>query len=172
MKKLLPILTCSTLLLSLYGGTVQAGKVNYNGSDCVARSGSILYDFDGAAYNNSTTTSAYVLCHVPHTDFDSFLNNGEIDSGWVDVVDKNRSSRSNNGDANCRFRGHSVNGSGTLNRRYGSMGYSSGFGTHRQRLSLGGVGEDSSSNFTLACHIPRRDTVTGVTKVHVYRVNQ
>lgn len=168
MKKLLPVLTSSALLLSLAYGTVQAGSTNYNGSDCVARSGSINLDFDGAAYNNSTTTTAYVLCHVPHNDFDNWpLHTGAIDSGFVHLVDLNRTSN-----ASCRFRGHSVNGNGTLNRYYGTTAYSIGFGTHRQQLNPGAVHEDWASNFTLACAIPRRDPVTGVTKLHVYRVNQ
>lgn len=144
-----------------------AESVNFSSSECVRRSGAaVSYDFDGAIYTTSTTSSAWVLCHVPHTDFDGFLHNGGIDSGWYQAID-----RSNNDNMSCRFRGRSLNSNGTISRQYGAMGDTFGEGTQRQHVTLSGIGENYNSGYVLACELPPR-TANGSTKLYTYRVNQ
>jgi len=161
------LFSTAAVLTCLIATGAQAGAVNYGGNNCVARSGTVSLDYDGALYNPSSTTSSWVLCDVAHTDFDGFLNPGEIDSGWVHFVDLNRSR-----DASCRFRGHSLNSNGTITRYYSNLPSTSGYGTHRQVLSLGSMSENGASDMKLACEMPTRDLATGYTKMHVYRVNQ
>ncbi len=157
----------SLFILGLASANVYADAVNYSGSDCVRRAGgAIAYDFHGGVYNTSNTTNAYVLCHVPHTDFDGFLNPGEIDSGYYEAVDLH-SSRN----VACRFRSHALNSNGSIYRHYGSMGYTTGFGTHGQTANLGGIPERSDTAYVLACDIPPT-TSNGASKVYTYRVNQ
>lgn len=144
-----------------------AGPENYPGSECVHRAGgAVHYDFDGAVSNTSSTQPSWVLCHVPHTDFDGFLNPGEVDSGFVDTVDLNPSA-----DVRCRFRSRSISNNGNMVRYYGAMGNTSGYGTQRRTINLNGVGENSRSAYVLACEIPPR-TSNGMSRVVTYRVNQ
>ena len=68
------------LISALSTTNVLAQTENHAGSNCVRRSGGeTAYDFSGAIYNTSRTQKAYILCNIPHTDFDGFLNAGEVD---------------------------------------------------------------------------------------------
>jgi len=167
MFKKSPILRAAIAVTAALSSTNSSAAENYSGSDCIRRSGgAIAYDFSGAIQNTSTTQSSFVLCHVPHTDFDGLLNAGEIDSGFVDTVDLN-----NGSDVRCRFRSQSIRNNGTIWQSATAMRRTSGFGTQKQRLSLGSVGENGSSSYVLACEIPPA-TSNGRSKVFMYRVNQ
>ncbi|MDO8844778.1 hypothetical protein [Methylicorpusculum sp.] len=164
--KTLSSITVVTLSL-FFAKASLAGTENYAGSDCVWRSGgAVTYDINGAVSNFSNAT-ANVLCHVPHTDYDGFLNDGEIDSGYYQAVDLN-----NGANISCRFRSTALLANGTVSTQLGSVGNTAGFGTQRQHINLGGVGEDSNSAYTIACSIPATQAGVGTSKIQGYRVSQ
>jgi len=153
-------------MLPMLSTEIIAQTENYSASECERRSGgAVALDFDGAMYNTSWTTRSLVVCHVPHTDFDGWFA-GEVDNGWFQAIDLNNSQN-----LNCRFRSRSLNSNGSIQRYYGSMGYTNGFGTQRQHIYVGGVSEDAYSGYVFACDLPVR-TNNGVTKLYTYRVNQ
>ena len=153
-------------ILIVFSQASFAGKENNAGSDCVLRSGGpISYSGDGAVINTNAAT-ANILCHVPHTDFDGFLNAGEIDSGFYEAVDLN-----NGANITCRFRSVTLLNNGSVNVQLGTSGSTAGFGTQRQSRPLGGVGENSNSAYVLACSIPPHQAA-GDSKIQVYSVTQ
>jgi len=154
-----------TIALSSAGSF--AAKENHSASNCILeRGGAIDYGFYGAVYNSSTTLTSRILCPIPHTDFDGFLNAGEIDGGWVDTVDKNASKN-----ISCRFRSQSINNNGTMWIASSALKSTHGFGTHKQRLSLSKASENANSAYNLACNIPPK-TSSGSSKVVIYQVRQ
>jgi len=164
------MLTKTVLMLIPIAALLSTGAfgqtINYSGSDCVKRSGGdINYDYDGGVGNTNTTSLSWVVCHVPHADFDGFGHNGGIENGWFDAHDGHTSRN-----IACRFRGHSINTSANrIDRQYGSMGYTGDLGY--QRVNLGGVGENQYSSYVLACSMPDSDAGR-VSRVYTYRVNQ
>ncbi|MFW5444094.1 MAG: hypothetical protein ACKE51_07295 [Methylococcaceae bacterium] len=166
MKKLIT-LAFLTLLSTFASTSSFAQTENHAGSNCVRRSGgAIAYDFHGAVYNTNYTSKSWVLCNVPHTDFDGWLNAGEINGGWFRAVDRNTSF-----DVKCRFRAQGVNNNGSIAAYYGGTRGTTGFGTQGQRVNLPGVSEHSHTGYVLACELPPRTSI-GVSRLYTYQVRQ
>ena len=160
------IVLLALLLLAPLTSSVHAANENHSGANCVADYGDIRFDGNGGVYNNSSTSNARVLCNLPHTDFDNWLNPGEVNSGWIQTVDLN-----NGQDISCRVRSTRVNSNGSSSASLSSIARTSGFGTARQHDTFGSVGEASNSAYVLSCFMPRR-TNLGVSRLWVYRINQ
>lgn len=156
-----------TILLILSIGSVNAAKENHAGTNCVAQAGvDVRYNHDGAVFNNSTAGTAHVFCNFPHTDFDGFLNAGEVDGGWIETVDLHQTQN-----IDCRARRVTLNSDGSRTIVSSSLAQTTGFGTHRQHDTFGSVGETSNSSYFLNCHIPPR-TNLGTSRIFVYQVRQ
>ena len=148
--------------------TSTLASVNYAGTDCKEEFGTgIDLDWDGSAYNTGTG-SLYIVCHVPHSDFDGFLHNGAIEGGFFTAIDENASDN-----MNCRFRSIWQTGS-TINGVWAASSSTTGHGNHIQKVGLAGTDqENSDSVYILSCRIPGTDAVSARrSALRGYRVDQ
>lgn len=143
-------------------------SANYAGTDCKEEFGTGLdLDWTGAATNTSSST-LWVVCHVPHTDFDGFLHNGAIESGFFTAIDEGDSTN-----VTCRFRSIWQTGV-TLNAVWAASGSTSGHGNHIQKIGLGGTDqENGDSVYIMSCTLPGTDPASGHrSSLRGYRVDQ
>lgn len=142
--------------------------VNYAGSDCREELGTGLdLDWTGAGINTSAG-SLWVVCPVPHTDFDGTFHNGAIESGFFTAVDEHDGQN-----ITCRFRSIWQDGS-VLTVRLAASGTTSGHGDHIQKIGLGGINLDTQESvYVLSCSMPGRDPASSHSSfIRGYRVDQ
>lgn len=158
-----------SLLLTLAFSTSTFASENYSGTDCKHEFGAneLNFTWNGDVFNNADTTT-WVVCHIPHTDFDGTFHTGAIESGFVHVIDHNSVSN-----ISCRFRAPRTEANGAVIVDSTASASSAGFGTQRRQLNLGNLQETWNSSYVMSCTIPGRDSGTGrASSIKMYRVNQ